>query len=118
MKRDKKRRALVAKAVITGSAGQCIEDLARYRPDKSECLIYLNIRAKSDEGSWDEDYALPVINGTNTQPQKRVLESLLKQARITKEQYDEAIEAVDALSHSADEKGHMKDRYYPKTMIS
>ena len=106
----------MVKAVITGKASECVEDLVRYRPDKTECLIHLSIRAKSAEGAWDEDYKIPVINGSDTTPQKKALENLYKQARITKEQYEEGLTAVDSLSRSADEKGYMKGRYYPKAM--
>ena len=109
---------LMCKVVIDGPASDVIRDVARLRPKPdTNSLVHLKIRAKAAEGSWMEDYELPVINSPNTIPARTVADGLYRQARITKEQYDELVKAIDALGPCANETGFMADRYNKKSMV-
>lgn len=102
-------RPLQARIEIRGKACDVLLDVAKFRPQKSQSLVFLNIKAKSAEGAWLEDYELPVINGANTTTTKKVLEGLLKQARISKEQYEEAL---DDLSRTTRKRRELFPNYW------
>lgn len=107
----KKKPILKVSVSVYGSAEDVIADMSRFTPKRSNSLVRISIRAKAAEGQWMEDFELPVINGLNTTPAKTMLEGLLRQGRITSDQFAEADKAIDRLAPSANETGYMANRY-------
>ena len=101
--RMKKKPELRVRVNIRGEASNVIKDLGRFKPTQSDSHVYFVIEAKTAGGGRIESYELPVITNANTNPAKQAIETLYKQTRISKEQYDEANRAIDALASCANE---------------